>query len=127
VGFSMMLLGAAAASAKDICVTDTLAGTFVFQKPKALKKPGQGTSLSGYYSFAGMTIQPLVGTAVVGQDGAVRAAITVYNAFGGESFSQTWTTDATLAGLAQRDTDNNGNFDATPTLTAIDCKTFPTP
>lgn len=114
-------------SSHDSCLEDNFGGSYVFQKVKALKKPGKGTPLHGWYHL-GKDILPIAGSAVVGSDGTMRAAVTIYEVGqGAVSIVMGWTGDATLAGTGDYDNNDSGSSSGSIVLTSVNCKTVTLP
>ena len=125
---TMLCFGAAASSAKDICVQDDAGGVFwVFAKVKALK-PGKVVALNGIYGPGGIGA-PITGTAFMTTGGAVHIGVFVHSMapFSGLNITVNETTDATFTGTGNYENSGDSTADGTITWTNVDCSTVPAP
>jgi hypothetical protein len=123
---SILVLAAAPAVAKDVCVTETsFANLLVFKKVKKLKKPGTAIPLQGFYVTGGETCA-VSGAATVISDGSVWFGATAHclltpgvskNVYFGAHG------DADFLAATHVDSDGDGALDYSDGWTPIDCKT----
>lgn len=127
---SALLLAAAPAAAKDVCVTETgPPNVLVFKKVKKLKKPGTAIPLQGFYLIE-EGVCPLSGAATVISDGSVWFGATAHCLLTAEvGVNVQWgghgSTDFDASTHVDRDGD--GVFDSSDGWTPIDCKTVVLP
>ena len=128
--FPILLLAAAPAAAKDVCVTETgPSNVLVFKNVKKLKKPGTAIPLQGFYLF-GTEVCALSGAATVISDGSVWFGATAHclltpgvgtNVYFGAHGSPDF--DA----ATHVDRDGDGVVDNSDAWTPIDCKSVAFP
>ena len=127
---SALLLAAAPAAAKDVCVTETgVPNVLVFKKVKKLKKPGTVIPLQGFYVIGGEACA-LSGAAVVLADGSVSFGATAHcqitPGVGNDvHFGADGAADFDAATHVDRDGD--GAVDSSDGWTPIDCKSVVLP
>ena len=125
---TMLGFGAAAASAKDICVQDDQGAVFwVFSKVKALK-PGKVVALNGIYNPGGIGA-PVTGTAFMTTGGAVHIGVFVHSMapFSGLNITVNEVADATFTGTGNYENSGDSTADGPINWTNVDCSTVPAP
>jgi hypothetical protein len=134
LALSTLLLAAAPAAAKDICVTETgPTNVLIFKNVKKLKKPGTAIPLQGLYlvdAAGGTRACALSGAASVIADGSVWFGVTAHCLltpdvgktvqFGGHG-------SADFNAGTHVDRDGDGTVDNSDAWTPIDCKTVVLP
>lgn len=134
IALSALLLAAAPASAKDVCVTETgPPNLLVFKNVKKLKKPGTSIPLQGVYLVDTATATQacaVSGAATVIADGSVWFGATAYclltpdvgvNVHWGGHGSADFSVSTHV------DRDGNGTVDTSDGWLPIDCKTVVLP
>jgi len=133
VGFAVAVVAlSSSAWATDICVSDTSTmGHIVFRKVKALK-PGKAVTLNGIgVNMPATESFPISGTAIMTTGGTVKIGVLYHSMAPGVTFGggqiASLTTDATLAGTGNGDTDGDYLPDFAITWASVDCATVTLP
>ena len=126
---SALLLAAAPATAKDVCVMETgPPNVLVFKKVKKLKKPGTAIPLQGFYVIDGEACA-LSGAAVVLADGSVSFGATAHcqTTLGGNDVHFGAEGAADFDAQTAVDRDGDGVVDSSDAWTPIDCESVVLP
>ena len=123
-----VLMLAAPALAKDVCVETDIDSQVVFKKVKALKKAGTAVALNGLYVTQGDSA-PVSGTAIVRSNGTVAFGFFVHGMtpiFAANAEFVLEGSDTFIA-AGQIDTDGDNFPDTAVEMTPIDCDTVVIP